>query len=106
MATGYHYQLPTFMEGLLNHVQWDEKGRLRANRNYTIDKGGENIFVQNAELFTHGFVSPDLGMGSYRNSYIIKEVTGKEYYPIEKRIAFQQFKVSEKEEIIKEEILV
>ncbi|WP_044205828.1 lysine N(6)-hydroxylase/L-ornithine N(5)-oxygenase family protein [Flammeovirga sp. OC4] len=106
MATGYHYKLPSFMEGLLKHVQWDEKGRLRANRNYTIDKESKNIFVQNAELYTHGFVSPDLGMGSYRNSYIIKEITGKEYYPIEKKIAFQQFKVSEKEEIIKEEVLV
>lgn len=105
MATGYQYQLPSFMEGVQKQVQWDEKGRLKANRNYTVDTNGKNIFVQNAELFTHGFVSPDLGMGSYRNSYIIKEITGKEYYPIEKSIAFQQFKVHESEEIIKDEIL-
>lgn len=102
MSTGYRYQLPAFMEGIKNLIQKDEKGRLMANRNYTIDTAGENIFVQNAELYTHGFVSPDLGMGSYRNAYIIREITGKEYYTIEKKIAFQQFEVSEKEEMIKE----
>jgi lysine N6-hydroxylase len=42
-------------------------------------------------------------MGCYRNSFIIKELTGKEYYPIEKRIAFQQFEVTQEEEISMEE---
>ena len=46
-----------------------------------------------------GFVTPDLGMVAYRNSYIIREITGKEYYPIEEKIAFQQFGVSQEEEI-------
>jgi lysine N6-hydroxylase len=49
--------------------------------------------VQNAGLHTHGFVTPDLGMVCYRNACIIKEITGKEYYPIEQSIAFQQFAV-------------
>lgn len=37
------------------------------------------------------FVTPDLGMACYRNSCLIREITGTEYYPIEKNIAFQQF---------------
>ena len=30
-------------------------------------------------------------MACYRNSCIIRDLLGYEYYPIEKRIAFQQF---------------
>ncbi len=61
------------------------------DRNYSIDKNAGEIFVQNAELETHGFVTPDLGMGCYRNSYILREVTGKDIYPVEESIAFQKF---------------
>ena len=38
-------------------------------------------------------------MAAYRNSYIIKEITGVEHYPIEQKIAFQQFEVTQEEEI-------
>lgn len=91
LATGYRYQLPDFLEGLRGQIRWDKQGRFDVARNYAIDKDNSRLFVQNAELHTHGFVSPDLGMACYRNSYLIKEITGTEYYPIEQRIAFQQF---------------
>ena len=99
LATGYGYQIPKFIEGISKRIQWDDKGRYATNRNYSIDNNANEIFVQNAELHTHGFVTPDLGMACYRNSYIIREITGIEHYPIEKRIAFQQFGVSEEEKI-------
>ncbi|MEW7290255.1 lysine N(6)-hydroxylase/L-ornithine N(5)-oxygenase family protein [Aquimarina sp. 2304DJ70-9] len=99
LATGYMYQRPKCIEGIKDGIRWDEKGRYNVHRNYTIDHKGRDVFVQNAELHTHGFVTPDLGMACYRNSYIIKELTGTDYYPIEKRIAFQQFEVTEEEEI-------
>ena len=102
LATGYEYQQPNFIEGIKDAIRWDEKGRYNVRRNYAIDPKGTDIFVQNVELHTHGFVTPDLGMAAYRNSYIIKELTGTDYYPIEKRIAFQQFEVTEEEEIKKE----
>ncbi len=105
LATGYSYEMPEFVNGIKDRVLWDEKGRYAVNRNYSIDVNGNEIFVQNAELHTHGFVTPDLGMACYRNSYIIKELTGKDYYPIEKRIAFQQFGVTKDEEILKEELV-
>lgn len=91
LATGYAYQLPDFLEGISQHIQWDKQGRFDVNRNYSIDKQGGRIFVQNAELHTHGFVTPDLGMACYRNSCIIRDISGKEHYPIEERIAFQEF---------------
>ncbi len=101
LSTGYYYKLPEFIEGISNRLEWDNKGRYDVHRNYSIDKNNNEIFVQNVELYTHGFVTPDLGMACYRNSYIIKEITGKEYYPVETSIAFQQFGVNEEEEIEK-----
>jgi lysine N6-hydroxylase len=98
-ATGYTYQLPGFVSGISSRIKWDEKGRFDVNRNYSVDRNGSEIFVQNAELHTHGFVTPDLGMACYRNSHIINEMTGKNYYPIERKIAFQRFAVPEEEMI-------
>ncbi|WP_212005567.1 lysine N(6)-hydroxylase/L-ornithine N(5)-oxygenase family protein [Chitinophaga sp. HK235] len=97
LATGYTYQIPDFMEPVMHKIKLDDSGRYAVNRNYTIDTNGHEIFVQNAELHTHGFVTPDLGMGCYRNACIIREMLGREVYPIEKRIAFQQFAVSARE---------
>lgn len=90
MATGYQYRAPMFIEGISERLRWDEKGRYDVQRNYSIDQHNQ-VFVQNAELHTHGFVTPDLGMACYRNSVIIREIAGREVYPIEQRIAFQTF---------------
>ncbi|WP_407655328.1 lysine N(6)-hydroxylase/L-ornithine N(5)-oxygenase family protein [Aureispira anguillae] len=99
LATGYQYKMPAFLEPIKGRIKWDNKARFDVNRNYTIDQNATEIFVQNVELHTHGFVTPDLGMAAYRNSYIIKELTGIEYYPIEKQIAFQDFGIDAKKEL-------
>ena len=100
IATGYGYKQPKFIDPIEGRIKWDDQGRYDVNRNYSIDQNANEIFVQNAELHTHGFVTPDLGMGCYRNAYIIKEMTGVEHYPIERKIAFQQFGVSQEEELM------
>lgn len=91
LATGYQYQPPTFLEGIAERIRWDAQGRFAVNRNYSIDHDGDGIFVQNAELHTHGFVAPDLGMACYRNASILRELTGRDPYPIEERVTFQEF---------------
>jgi lysine N6-hydroxylase len=92
LATGYSYRVPDFMDEVRDRLRFDATGRLEARRDYSVDAAGEGeVFVQNAELATHGFVSPDLGMASYRNSWIIRSLTGREVYPIERRIGFQEF---------------
>lgn len=93
LATGYQYKEPKFLQGIENQIRRLEDGLLDVSRYYTIDNE-ETIFVQNAELHTHGFVTPDLGMCAYRNSIIINTIAGKEIYKVEKRIAFQQFNTS------------
>ncbi|WP_338676922.1 lysine N(6)-hydroxylase/L-ornithine N(5)-oxygenase family protein [Streptomyces sp. SCSIO 30461] len=93
LATGYRYAAPAFLEPVRDRIRWDGQGRFDVARNYAIDTTGHGIFIQNAGVHTHSITSPDLGMGPYRNAYIIRELLGSEYYPVEKTIAFQEFAV-------------
>ncbi|ALV44863.1 alcaligin biosynthesis protein [Arthrobacter alpinus] len=96
LATGYSYREPAFLSGIYQRIRRDSNGRFDVGRNYGIGAAAEDIFVQNAELHTHGFVTPDLGMAAYRNSCIIREITGREVYPVERSIAFQHFGVPQR----------
>jgi lysine N6-hydroxylase len=91
LATGYSYREPGFLAGIQARIARDSRGRFAVDRNYSTGVEPAEIFVQNAELHTHGFVTPDLGMAAYRNSCILREMTGTEVYPLERSIAFQQF---------------
>jgi lysine N6-hydroxylase len=91
LATGYSYSIPACLDNIRSLINVTENGKYLAARNYSIDKGRNSIFIQNGELNTHGFVTPDLGMGAYRNASIINSILGYEYYKVEKRIAFQNF---------------
>jgi lysine N6-hydroxylase len=91
LATGYRPRIPHFLDPVRDRIRWDERGRFQVDERYAIDRAGREIFVQNAEEHTHGFTAPDLGMGAYRNSVILAAMLGREVYPIERRIAFQQF---------------
>ncbi|MFJ2728903.1 lysine N(6)-hydroxylase/L-ornithine N(5)-oxygenase family protein [Streptomyces collinus] len=93
LATGYRYEPPAFLAPIRDRLRFDGHGRFDVARNYAIDVTGRGVFLQNAGVHTHSITSPDLGMGAYRNSYIIRELLGTEYYPVEKTIAFQEFAV-------------
>lgn len=93
LCTGYQYREPAFLEAIQSRILYNKDNQFDVHRNYSIDIRGQEIFVQNAELHSHGFVTPDLGMACYRNSKIIKAITGIEYYPVEESIAFQDFGV-------------
>ncbi|WP_417234671.1 lysine N(6)-hydroxylase/L-ornithine N(5)-oxygenase family protein [Arthrobacter sp.] len=90
LATGYSYREPAFLAGIADRLRRLPDGRLDVDRDYSVGVCGD-ILVQNAELHTHGFTAPDLGMGAYRNSVIINRITGVEHYAVERRIAFQEF---------------
>jgi lysine N6-hydroxylase len=93
LATGYAAQVPDFVAPIRDRIRWDERGRFVASPTFAVDHSGTEIFVQNAEEHTHGFVAPDLGMGAHRNSTLLAAMLGREVYPIEKRVAFQHFGV-------------
>jgi lysine N6-hydroxylase len=92
-ATGYRENIPSFVDGIRHRLRWDEQGRYRLARNYAADFNGNEIFVQNAGQHTHGMTNQDLGMSCYRNSYILRELTGVEHYKIERRVAIQDFTI-------------
>jgi lysine N6-hydroxylase len=91
LATGYRPRTPSFLDPVRDRIRWDEHGRYDVSLDYAVDVDGDEIFVQNAEEHTHSLTAPDLGMGAYRNSVILAAMLGREVYPIERRIAFQQF---------------
>ncbi|MCI4066697.1 SidA/IucD/PvdA family monooxygenase [Micromonospora sp. R77] len=93
LATGYRYRPPDFLAPVRDRIRRDGRGRFAVARNYSIDHTGRGIFLQNGATHAHSITSPDLGMGAYRNSCIIRELLGREHYPIERRIAFQEFGV-------------
>jgi lysine N6-hydroxylase len=90
-ATGYHHPIPEFLAPIRDRLRFDGNGRFDIGRNYSVDHDGRSIFLQSAGEHVHSVSSPDLGMGAYRNSCIVRELTGREPYPIEKSIAFQEF---------------
>jgi hypothetical protein len=100
LATGYRYEVPDFLAPLRERLRFDDQGRFAVRRDYSVDRGESEdrghgakggVFVQNAELHTHGFTAPDLGMAAHRNSWIIAGLLGREYYGIERAIAYQSF---------------
>ena len=93
LATGYAHHAPDYVKGIRSRIRWTAQGQYDTHRYYTIDHDNHSIFVQNAEHNTHGFVTPDLGMCCYRNAHIVRQLLGYAYYPIERRIAFQEFGV-------------
>jgi lysine N6-hydroxylase len=93
LATGYRYVEPEFLRPVRDRLRYDSRGNFDVARNYAVDVTGRGVFLQNAGVHTHSITSPDLGMGAYRNSCIIRELLGTEYYPVEKTIAFQEFAV-------------
>lgn len=92
-GTGYEYCEPAFLKHIQDRIHYLDSGQYNVDRFYSIDGGRREIFVQNAELHSHGFVAPDLGMGSYRNACILNQICGRIVYPIEQKSIFQDFSV-------------
>lgn len=88
LATGYTNRIPYFLQNV-------KELRVRGERyepaaNYAID-GRNTIFMQNADLHSHGFNSADLELGPKRNAVIINSILGYEHYKIEDGHGFQTF---------------
>ncbi|NYG55575.1 SidA/IucD/PvdA family monooxygenase [Nocardioides perillae] len=92
LATGYRYEVPAFLAPVADRLRWDSEGRYDVADDFTVDDE-HRVFVQNAELHTHGINAPDLGMGPWRSSVILERVLGHAPYPVEQRVAFQEFGV-------------
>lgn len=90
LATGYSNEPQAFLKNIRHRIRWLPGNRYNVNPDYSIDDD-HTIFVQNAEMHTHGFNAPDLGMGPYRNAVIINSILKKKQYPTDSNAVFQRF---------------
>ncbi|TDC73717.1 lysine N(6)-hydroxylase/L-ornithine N(5)-oxygenase family protein [Streptomyces hainanensis] len=93
-ATGYAPRRPECLEPVEKLIAWDDRGRYDVSEGHrirTAPEVGAGLYVQNAELHTHGAAAPDLGIGAYRGALILNAVTGRDVFRIPRRTAFQSF---------------
>jgi lysine N6-hydroxylase len=93
LATGHRYITPHFLKPLKKFIRLDKNDRYVLSRHYSID-AHNRIFVQNAEIHSHGFNAPDLGLGAYRNAVIINTILKADIYPIDNKTSFQSFGIA------------
>lgn len=98
LATGYHERpLDRVLAGLDPYMRRDSRERPRVDDRFrmildpSITASGCHVYVQNAELHTHGVGAPDLGLAAWRSATILNTLTGKEPYPLPSRTAFTTF---------------
>ncbi len=92
--------MPACLDPLRGRIALDDVGRPVITRSYQIASDTGGLFVQNAELHSHGFTAPDLSLGPYRNATILNAVLGSERFPLEQRIAFQDFGIPAHAEVV------
>ncbi len=100
LATGYAPRRPAFLEPLAPLVDWDAKGRYRVDGRYRVALDPQvtgGLYVQNAEMHTHGVGAPDLTLGAWRAATILNAIAGREIQPVPSAVAFTTFGVPEEE---------
>ncbi|MBO9572788.1 MAG: SidA/IucD/PvdA family monooxygenase, partial [Chitinophagaceae bacterium] len=93
LATGYKTGIPAVLENANLGIKVDSSGDLVVSKQYAVNDEN-SIYVQNAELHTHGFIAPDLAMGPFRNCTIINSILGARYYDTRQMKMFQDFGLS------------
>jgi len=92
LGTGYERPIPDFLDPLDDAISWDEKGRFEVTEDHRLDVAlTGDVFLQNAELHTHGVGVPDLGLGCYRNTLFVNRLFGREVYPEDEDTVYQDF---------------
>ncbi|GGO03107.1 lysine N(6)-hydroxylase/L-ornithine N(5)-oxygenase family protein [Haloarcula pellucida] len=96
LGTGYERPMPGFLEPLEDAISWDEQGRFEVTEDHRleIDVPGD-VFLQNADLHTHGVGVPDLGLGCHRNARFVNRLLGREAYPEDADTVYQDFSVEQ-----------
>ncbi|MET8943463.1 SidA/IucD/PvdA family monooxygenase [Streptomyces sp. NPDC004542] len=95
LATGYRERpLDRLLAGLDPYLRRDNGERPRVDEHFRMildPRVTGTVYVQNAELHTHGVGTPDLGLAAWRSATILNTLTGKDPYPLPARTAFTTF---------------
>lgn len=95
LATGHRAAEPP-LPALAELARLDAHGRPLVDLDHRVamrDPATPPLYVQNAELHTHGVGTPDLGLGAQRAATIVNALCGRELYRLPARAAFQTFGV-------------
>ncbi|MFF3245909.1 lysine N(6)-hydroxylase/L-ornithine N(5)-oxygenase family protein [Streptomyces sp. NPDC002870] len=93
-ATGYTASRPAFLESMGDLVDWDDRGRYQIDGEYRValdPRVSGTLYVQNAEMHTHGVGAPDLTLGAWRAATILNATAGRDVLPVASRQAFTTF---------------
>lgn len=93
-ASGYAAGRPDFLGALEERIDWDEHGRYQVDGDYRVaTEAGVtgDLYVQNAEMHTHGVGAPDLTLGAWRAATILNAACGKPVLPVPERAAWTTF---------------
>ncbi|WP_225321500.1 SidA/IucD/PvdA family monooxygenase [Rhizosphaericola mali] len=93
LATGYVTKSPSnLLSSIEKSMKINEQAFPICGEDYNIyEKKFGKIYIQNAEINTHGFNAADLSLGPYRNACIINSILNKKYYDITNLPVFHQF---------------
>ncbi|MBW1604626.1 SidA/IucD/PvdA family monooxygenase [Streptomyces sp. JJ66] len=93
-ATGYTPQRPALLDPLLDLIDLDPRGRYQIDAHYRVALDPRitgTLYVQNAEMHTHGVGAPDLTLGAWRAATILNAATGRTVLPVPHRTAWTTF---------------
>ncbi|MEU6667365.1 SidA/IucD/PvdA family monooxygenase [Streptomyces sp. NPDC046727] len=100
LATGYRDRpLDHILVGLDPYVRRDNSERPRIDEDFRLVLDPSvtgSVYVQNAELHTHGVGAPDLGLAAWRSATILNSLIEKDPYPLPSRTAFTSFGLEER----------
>jgi len=93
LATGYAQRQQRLLGPIETLMRRDSRGRPLIDRDHRVllDGTQAGLYVQNAELHTHGVGTPDLGLGAYRAATILNAVAGRELHRLPARTAHTSF---------------
>ncbi len=94
LATGYAARRPALLDPMVGLLALDDGGRFQIDARYRIATDPSvtgHLYVQNAELHTHGVGAPDLGLGAWRAAVILDDLTGGHAYRLPPPSAFTTF---------------
>lgn len=76
MATGYAQRTPHCLAPIDDLITRDSRGRMAVGRDVRVELAGSaaGLYLQNAELHSHGGGTPDLGLGAFRAATILNAV--------------------------------
>lgn len=83
LSTGFKNNLPEAINGLKDHISFDEKGRLHLERSFKVKTNlpvENKLFALNFSRHSHGISEPQTSLMAWRSAMIANEILGDEFY--------------------------